>query len=336
MIMLHVLLLPPLLSAASAHDGRRVNGPQVPFALEPLQWGQVTASGWIKDWALAARHGAGSPEHAAFANVKATSYPPFTIPPDCATSVDGWKDGRPCNIAFWDEDSAYWVDGMTRLGAVLNDSTLQRRVREDFAYVLAHPDNFNATWHRPLQDLDHSEAEGWVRSIYSRAMLAYYDWTGDAAILDFLVTQLSSYTVGDSGGGRSLTQIEALLESHAYGGPASLVDTAIGMMETEASSLRYLDALLSPNCTNATAIAQDGACLNHEHGVTFNELAKLFAMISSWNSNQTFLQASVNAYDMVERFNVQVHGVVSAHESLGGIGPNVGTETCDVSDFMYS
>jgi hypothetical protein len=59
-------------------------------------------------------------------------------------------------------------------------------------------------------------------------------------------------------------------------------------------------------------------------------------MISSWNSNQTFLQASVNAYDMVERFNVQVHGVVSAHESLGGIGPNVGTETCDVSDFMYS
>jgi len=31
-----------------------------------------------------------------------------------------------------------------------------------------------------------------------------------------------------------------------------------------------------------------------------------------------------------------VHGVYSADEQLNGISPNLGTETCDVSDFSYS
>ena len=61
---------------------------------------------------------------------------------------------------------------MTRLGAVLNDSALVGRVREDFAAVLANPDWFNATWHKGSQ-AGGAESEGWVRSIYARGMLAY-------------------------------------------------------------------------------------------------------------------------------------------------------------------
>lgn len=39
---------------------------------------------------------------------------------------------------------------------------------------------------------------------------------------------------------------------------------------------------------------------------------------------------------MVEAFDMQPHGVVSADEDMNGISPNVATETCDVSDFIYS
>ena len=140
------LLLALLLSLALAHDGRRVNAPLVPYALSPLRWGTVRPSGWMKDWALAARHGAASPERAAFAHVltqkngkpscNTTLHPGPAA--DCGTA-DGWRDGRPASADFWDEDSAYWIDGMTRLGLVLDDSELQQRVREDIYAVLKNP-----------------------------------------------------------------------------------------------------------------------------------------------------------------------------------------------------
>lgn len=39
---------------------------------------------------------------------------------------------------------------------------------------------------------------------------------------------------------------------------------------------------------------------------------------------------------MVDKFDLQVHGVNSAQEHLSGIGPNVGTETCNIVDYTYS
>jgi hypothetical protein len=72
------------------------------------------------------------------------------------------------------------------------------------------------------------------------------------------------------------------------------------------------------------------------HGVSYNELAKLHAMAYSWNGNASFLNASLTAFRMLDEFDVQVHGVNSAQEALSGIGPNVGTETCDIVDYSYS
>ena len=41
----------------------------------------------------------------------------------------------------------------------------------------------------------------------------------------------------------------------------------------------------------------------------------------SWNGNATYLNASLTAFKMLDRFDVQVHGVNSAQEALSGIGP---------------
>lgn len=151
-------------------DSRRVNSPKVPFALSPLQWGSVSPRGWIEAWAQQASVGAGSPTKAVFAQMKIDG-----------ESVNGWKNGRPTVGGFWDEDSAYWIDGMTRLSLVLKDATLLNRVKEDIDFVVQHPENFHNTWQGDV-------VEGWVRSIYSRALLAYYDGTGDQHALDLLIT----------------------------------------------------------------------------------------------------------------------------------------------------
>ena len=39
---------------------------------------------------------------------------------------------------------------------------------------------------------------------------------------------------------------------------------------------------------------------------------------------------------MMMRYDMQPHGVNSADEDLNGIAPNLATETCDVSDFIFS
>ena len=79
---------------------------------------------------------------------------------------------------------------------------------------MAKPIEFHNTW-KNAYDLSSGSAEGWVRSIYSRGMLAFFDATGDKAVLEFLVGRFSNYTAQDSTSDRSLTQIEALLEGHA-------------------------------------------------------------------------------------------------------------------------
>jgi hypothetical protein len=76
--------------------------------------------------------------------------------------------------------------------------------------------------------------------------------------------------------------------------------------------------------------------VQHSIHCTHYILTKLFAMQYSWSGNASHLAASVGAYDMLEKYDMQPHGVNSADEDMNGISPGVATETCDVSDFMVS
>jgi len=127
-----------------------------------------------------------------------------------------------------------------------------------------------------------------------------------------ITISVANYTAADSTSDRSLTQIEALLEGHAYGGPVSMKDTALAMMESNPVSQGFLSVLLSGCTTNEKIVAGGGCNVPSTHGVSWSEISKLFAMAYSWNGNSSYLQASVNAFEMVARFHVQVHGVISA------------------------
>ena len=53
-----------------------------------------------------------------------------------------------------------------------------------------------------------------------------------------------------------LAQIEALLEGHAYGGPKSMVSTALGMMETNPVAKAWLEQLNSGACLVAAELEE--------------------------------------------------------------------------------
>lgn len=197
---------------ASIGDPLRVRTPASGAPpLLPLQWGTVQPSGWIRDWATTASQGAVSPTNSWFASGLGIPITPLqhsqlmnngTNYPPGVGRANGWKDGQPANPWTMAEQSAYWMDGMTRLGLVLNDSALKARTAEDITAVIE-----GGVLSEP-----HGGPEGWPRSVYSRAMLAYLDGTGDKRVLAlFEKVWNSSYEMDAEKDARSMTQAEAML-----------------------------------------------------------------------------------------------------------------------------
>ena len=269
----------------TAGDPLRTRVPPAALApMLPLQWGTVNPTGWIRDWAEAASNGAVSPEVSWFASGNETN-----------GRANGWKNGQPA----WamDEQSAYWIDGMTRLGLVLNDSRLLARVEEDITGVIAG-NAFGEPGGGP---------EGWPRSVYSRAMLAYLDGTGDKKVLDFFSTVWNgSYHMDNAKDARSMTQAEAMLEGYAYGGSEELRAVALEGLIAHQDS--FQKAWNSPRCANYSTMS---SCVENsyelEHGVTWNELAKLWALAAPWSDAEhstEWMNASINAYELMQLLRI--------------------------------
>ena len=72
------------------------------------------------------------------------------------------------------------------------------------------------------------------------------------------------------------------------------------------------------------------------HGVTFNEFAKLPAILYLWTGQQHFLDACIAGYETLIRDHMLVSGVHSSDEHLGGRGTDVAIEICDIADFTWS
>ncbi len=108
----------PTAAARSANYGR-VCEPQIKPAFLPLPPGSVQPSGWLRDWAIAAREGLTG---------HLDEYEP--------TFRDAWKGfhvdtpGAAADGTGWPlEQCAYWLDGALRLGFVLHDEALIRKSR---------------------------------------------------------------------------------------------------------------------------------------------------------------------------------------------------------------
>jgi hypothetical protein len=242
--------------------------------LLPLQWGTVQPAGWIRDWATTASQGAVSPANSWFASGKGIPITQAqhsalmnngTVYPPGVGRANGWKDGQPSHPWTMAEQSAYWMDGMTRLGLVLNDSALKARTAEDITAVIE-----GGVLSEPQ-----GGPEGWPRSVYSRAMLAYLDGTGDKRVLSlFEKVWNSSYEMNAEKDARSMTQAEAMLEGYAYGGSATLLNTALRGLSAHQAS--FQQAWNSPRCDDYSV---NSSCVTASYEVSRRFLCTSFKTV---------------------------------------------------------
>lgn len=305
-------------SGAPASNYARPFGPQIPMALLPLPPGAVEPSGWLRDWALAAR--AGITGH---------------LDERHQTFADGWK-GIPINApgansdgTGWPlEQSAYWLDGALRLGFVLHDQELIRKIRARLDLIVAgvYRAEFGTSFIYWKKGYKPEGFNSWAHSQIGRALVALYQGTGEQRVLDALVKVYADYPVPmgelNPGSVSGLCNLDPMLETYSYSGDRRILE-------------RALQAMAQTNITEVVEPWRTGQVFPG-HMVILYENLRLPAVVYPWSGNPRHLEETLGAFNWLERYDLLPYGVASGEEFASGIGAFRKTETCDVAAMLLT
>jgi hypothetical protein len=304
--------------AAAEVNYAQAGKPAIPPALIPLPPGAVQPAGWLRDWAVAAREGITGhldEDHPVFAHGwKGTQFDgPF---PYSVADGAGWSL----------EQCAYWLDGALRLGFVLHDEALLKKIRARLDPVVdgvLSADDWTSLIHWK-KGYKPEGFNGWAHSHLGRALVALYQGTGDRKVLDALVKVYSEYPVEmgpshflDVSG---LCNLDAMVETYALSGETKILD-------------RVLEAVARPEVAKDFQAWGQGQ-LAPGHMVVLLEDVRLPALVYPWSGERRHLEATLGAVRWLDANHMLPYGVPSGEEHASGVGAFRKTETCDVAAML--
>ena len=216
--------------------------------------------------------------------------------------------------------TAYWIDGLTRCAYLLKDTAMIHKVKKIFDYELnkniAKDGFIGANYLR-------KEGKGnyWVYEVFFRAMMAEYYGTMDNTIIDKMRKHdlLLDYTKSIREG----LNIENLLWLYNLTGDKKLLDKA----ETT------FNAFIKFPSVAAFVKGQPVT----EHGVTYDEAAKIGAIMYMSTGNKDYLKFSTGAIDIINKYSMMADGVNVSTEGLSTPVNSLDShETCDIADLTWS
>lgn len=341
-LLISLTLIPALAALAAAAPAPAAKGnydrpfePPTRPVFIPLPPGAVEPAGWLRDWCLTAKDGYTG--HMDEVHVEFRR----------AWAVDHKMTG---DRLFWEqggwpyEGGGYWFEGLAKLGFVLHDEALIGQAKARFDVVADHmnPNGILFMWWLDKRnEADAKAAEGrnrrgeeaewpmWANGLLGRAMAGYYAGSRDPRVLKALETAYS----GDRawvGLGWSMSNPWPALETYTWTGNKEIAE-ALTALFTRADD--------RPRCTWSRyrkPPRDEPGAEPSDHGVHFCESTAPWALGYLWTGRREFLDAALRWYRLVERESMQPHGVPVFDESYGPTGAFRGTETCDVSAYMWS
>ncbi|QZT37556.1 glycoside hydrolase family 127 protein [Halosquirtibacter xylanolyticus] len=314
--------------------------------LSPLTIGTITPRSWLNKEAEFAI--TGIPGNLDLSTIKPFSLHPFLM--------ENHKSG-----AFGYEQMGYYLDGVTRLAYITNNQKLKKKVSRYYNACLKRQDNDgffisgmksdknswatveNGTkdevlWNKKI------DAFLWGMAAFSRGALAYYDGTKDDRILDMLQENYKSFQIWkrddnhmpmsgmEMHWNRRLVNLEVMISLYLITKEKSLKQKIISILKANESGMLKSWGSRNTSIDDFQHWSYTDLC----HGVTYNEMAKLYGVGYAVSGNKQYLRASVNAFEHLEKYHVLPNGVNSSNEYLRGIGGFEASETCNVSDYMWS
>ena len=157
------------------------------ISLVPLEIGQVTPEGWLRQWGEDAAKGiTGHLDE--YQPVYGNGWKGFGFKAQGANETDG--TGWPI------EQCSYWLDGATKLAYILGDRALQKKVSDRLNIVVDGVLKGAGTfiwWKNDSLVLD--GFNNWGHGIMGRALVSYYQATHQPRILEALNKVYSRYTM---------------------------------------------------------------------------------------------------------------------------------------------
>jgi hypothetical protein len=168
----------------------------------------------------------------------------------------------------------------------------------------------------------------WAHSHMGRALVVYYEATGEQRILDALDKAYRNYPVPM--GSLELTDVnvsglcnlDALIETYSFTGDKLLL-------------ARALSAVQQPDVQSTIRNWRAGK-FNPCHAVSAYEIIRLPTLLYPWTGEAKYLEASQDAFHWLGREHLLPYGVTSGEEFLSGVGAFRLTETCDVTADIWS
>jgi hypothetical protein len=168
--------------------------------------------------------------------------------------------------------------------------------------------------------------ESWAHSHMGRALVAYYEASGDSRVLDALTRVYGNFDVAPvpfrtrwpvSG----CTNVDPMLAVYELSGDKRILDAVLNMSESAE--------------TKETVRRWNNDEYQCGHGVITYENLRIPAMMFPWTNSRELLTATVNYLDWLDKNHTLPHGVISSEEQVAGIGSTRNTETCNVSASAY-
>ena len=269
----------------------------------------IVPSGWLKDFLVNQQEGmTGKPE--------SLSYPYDSNLWDGDIVRNTEKYGSD----WWRyEQTAYYTDGLLRLAYLLDNEALTQKAEAGIKYTLSNPGANGRLPHGTFK-----KASMWPMAVFWRAIKAYYDKTRDESIPAILEKHYLSYSLEEIESWRNIVSIEGMLWAYSKTGNAELIE----LCKTAWGRGKFGD--LTPEACFADMTP-------FMHGVTFSEELKLPLLLYSYTGEKYYLDAAINAFNVMERNHMLPDGVHASAEAIIGNGNIINNhETCDISDLTWT
>ena len=219
------------------------------------------------------------------------------------------------------EQTAYWIDGALKCGYLIGDAALYQSALEEVDFAIDHAAADGFIGPDSLRTRDR-----WPHAVFFRAVLAQYEITQDEHYLGALIRHYRS-TPHPMGWDRDVTGVEILLQLYQESDESDLLYMA------ESLYARFNEQWPERDCTVNTLLSEKKPT---EHGVTFNEEAKLAAMLYCATGREEYLRAVVHGYAKLDQNSLLADGLHSCSEHIKGRDPLDMHETCDVTDHAWA
>jgi len=219
------------------------------------------------------------------------------------------------------EQTAYYTDGLLRLGYELNADEMVQKAMEGIEYTLTHPDVDGVLGNSTLVSIT------WPMSVFFRVLQAKYEHDGDPRIPTALEKHYLNFSKDDLAGGivggRNIMSLEGILWTYGKTGNEKLLQLAEDAW-----------AIQDRFAVDETGIMSQEPF--YMHSVTFCEMLKLPLLLYAYTGKQKYLDLAMTAIRKLESESMLPDGVPSSAEFLLGDDIHISHETCDVVDFTWT